>query len=379
MKIAYLSYPAFADCDFPLVRALRERGNEVLYYLIVTPFHCHSTLIDIDRLKEGYDIIPGNGYPELRQYDAYLDSASIRIVNFGGNAKGSVFRLWMKLHRELRKERPDVVQLTHFFPPHALYFYRTLRKKLYITIHDPVYHKGEYSRREAFLRKAGVSSMRGFVFLSHNEPLVSAFRDNYHIPERKIHYAALAPYDCLTVVPRAPQRHPGDFLFVGRISPYKGIDTLLAAMDILHRKRPEARLVIAGAGDFWFDMTPYRDNPGIEIIHRYVSIQELVALMDDTRYVVCPYVEGTQSGVIMSALALGKPVIATNVGNFASIIESDVNGLLVPPSDPAALAAAMDSALEPGRQEAFQKRIAVLDPHADWLRIADMYLNAYQS
>ncbi len=70
MRIAYISYPAFADCDFPLVRALREEGNEVLYYLIVTPFHCHSTLVDIDRLQEGYDIVPGSVYPELRQYDA---------------------------------------------------------------------------------------------------------------------------------------------------------------------------------------------------------------------------------------------------------------------------------------------------------------------
>lgn len=379
MRIAYLSYPAFADCDFPLVRALREQGNEVLYYLIITPFHCHSTLIDIDRLKEGYDIIPGNEYPELRQYDSYLDSASIQIVNFGGNAKGSVFRLWRKLHRELRKARPDVVQLTHFFPPHALYYYLTLRNKLYITIHDPVYHKGEYSRREAFLRKAGASSMRGFVFLSHNDRLIGAFKDSYHIPERKIHYAALAPYDCLTVVPRAPQRHPADFLFVGRISPYKGIDTLLAAMDILHRKHPEARLVVAGAGYFWFDTTPYQDRPGIEIINRYVSIQELVALMDDTRYVVCPYVEGTQSGVIMSALALGKPVLATEVGNFSSIIETGVNGMLVPPSDPDALAEAMEEALDPARQEAFQKQLSAADPHAAWQQIAKMYMQAYLS
>jgi glycosyltransferase involved in cell wall biosynthesis len=379
MRIAYISYPAFADCDFPLVRALREEGNEVLYYLIVTPFHCHSTLVDIDRLQEGYDIVPGSVYPELRQYDAYLDSASIRLVNFGGNEKGKVFRLWRKLHRELRKIRPDVIQLTHFFPPHALYYYLTFRSRLFITIHDPVYHAGEFSRRDAFLRKMGASSMRGFVFLSHNDRLTGVFREAYRIPAAKIHYAALAPYDCLQVVPRDPQTHDSDFLFIGRISPYKGIDTLLAAMDILSQKRSGAKLIIAGAGDFWFDISAYANRPDIELIHRFVSTSEMVALMADTRYVVCPYAEGTQSGVIMSALALGRPVIATEVGDFASIIEEGVNGMLVPPSDPAALAAAMDAALAPDRLAHFRQNFDVCDHDPEWRRIARMYEAAYQS
>ena len=379
MKIAYISYPAFADCDFPLIRALREQGNEVMYFLILTPFHCHSTLIDISSLRATYDIIPGDSYPELEQYNSYLDASSINIVNFGGNSKWECLRLWFKFHHALSKARPDIIQLTHFFPPYALYYYLTLRNKLFITIHDPVHHTGEYSRRDALLRKTGASAMRGIIFLSRNETLIKAFQERYHIPQRKIHYAALAPYDVLSAIPRDPARHPSDFLFIGRISQYKGIDTLLEAMTRLSSTRPKAKLIVAGAGDFWFDISRYENNPCIEIIHRFISPAELVAFIQDTRYVICPYTDGTQSGVIMSALAFGRPVIASNVGNFSSIIKNGVNGILVPPSDPVALAEAMDSALDPTRNSVIQKNLSGTDYSQDWRKIACMYSDAYRS
>lgn len=379
MRIAYISYPAFADCDFPLIRALREQGNEVMYFLILSPFHCHSTLVDISCLKATYDIIPGDSYPELEQYNSYLNASSINIVNFGGNSKWGRLRLWYKFHHALRMARPDAIQLTHFFPPYAIFYYLTFRNKLFITIHDPVHHTGEYSRRDVLLRKIGTSAMRGFVFLSRNDTLINAFKERYHIPQRKIHYAALAPYDVLSAIPRDQTKHPSDFLFIGRISQYKGIDTLLEAMTLLSDTRPKAKLIVAGAGDFWFDISNYKNNPCIEIIHRFITPGELVAFIQDTRYVICPYTDGTQSGVIMSALAFGRPVIASNVGNFSSIIKNGVNGILVPPSNPTALAEAMESALDPSKDSIIQESMSGTDFSQEWDMIARMYIDAYRS
>lgn len=378
MKIAYISYPAFADCDFPLVRALRELGNEVMYYMILSPFHCHSTLIDIPSLNTTFDIIPGNSYPELRQYDSYLDSSTINIVNFGGNSKRKRLHLWLKFHHQLRTTRPDIIQLTHFFPPYALFYYLTFRKKLFITIHDPVHHVGEYSRRDDILRRIGASAMQGFVLLSHNEALIKAFKEHYHIPDSKIHFAALAPYDILSVIPRDPAKHLSDFLFIGRISPYKGIDTLLEAISRLTEEKPNVKLIVAGAGDFWFDINRYKNNPSIEIINRFISPSELVSLIKDTQFVVCPYREGTQSGVIMSAIAFGCPVIASDVGNFSSIIKNGINGILVPPSDSIALAEAMGDALDPSKGGAIRKALSKTDFSKEWREIARIYSNAYR-
>ena len=221
--------------------------------------------------------------------------------------------------------------------------------------------------------------MRGFVFLSRNDTLINAFKERYHIPQRKIHYAALAPYDVLSAIPRDPAKHPSDFLFIGRISQYKGIDTLLDAMTRLSSTRPKAKLIVAGAGDFWFDISSYKNNPCIEIIHRFITPGELVAFIQDTRYVICPYTDGTQSGVIMSALAFGRPVIASNVGNFSSIIKNGVNGILVPPSNPAALAEAMDSALDPSKDSIIQENMSGTGFSQEWDMIARMYIDAYRS
>ena len=57
--------------------------------------------------------------------------------------------------------------------------------------------------------------------------------------------------------------------------------------------------------------------------------------------VVCPYRHATGSGIAADTLAHGRPVIGTRVDGLAEVVEDGVSGLLVPPGDEAALAAAM--------------------------------------
>lgn len=379
MRIAYISYPAFADCDYPLVRALREAGHQVNYFLLVSPFHCHSTLVDIQQLRPEYDIINGSCYQELQLFDNYLDSKSIQVVNFGGNAKKNVFSLWMKFHRELKCFRPDIVQLTHFFPPYSWYFYWSFRNRISMTVHDPIPHSGEVSARIEQQRKVWSKSIKAFILLSKNEPLVQEFQKRYSIPRERIHFAALAPYDCLQVVPQKHGQFPSDFLFVGRISPYKGLDILLQAHDSLSRKGLHTRLIIAGAGSFWFDPAPFEQKNDVTIINRFISTQELVSMIADTKYVVCPYTDGTQSGVIMSALALGKPVIATDVGNFATHIHNGENGFLVEPNDISGLAKIMESAIQPSTLKSLDDSVLSFDIRQAWRQIALHYIEAYRN
>ncbi len=55
--------------------------------------------------------------------------------------------------------------------------------------------------------------------------------------------------------------------------------------------------------------------------------------MQRAAVIVCPYTDATQSGVIMTAYALGKPIIATDVGGIPEIIDNGSTGILVPPRD----------------------------------------------
>ena len=377
MRIAYLSYPAFADCDFPLVAALRRAGHEVQYYLIVTPYHCHSTLVDIDSLDSDYAIVPASHYVELRKYDSYLDSASISLVNFGGRSRWRMIQLWGQLHKVLKAFRPDVIQMTHFLPPYAYYFYASFRGRMFMTMHDPIQHTGDELSWTERLRKAGMRWMSGFFLLSRNERQTAAFRERYCVPEEKIFHAALAAYETLRCVQGQGGIGTSDFLFIGRITPYKGVDILLAAMDKVLAVHPDTKLVVAGAGDFGFDTGRWADSQ-IEIVNRYIGVEELAARIRNAKYVVCPYREGTQSGVIMSALALGTPVVATRTGNFAEVVREGENGFLAAPSDVDDLAAVLERAIAPGVCERLRHNIHGKDTQRSWDAIAAMYCEAYR-
>jgi glycosyltransferase involved in cell wall biosynthesis len=137
-------------------------------------------------------------------------------------------------------------------------------------------------------------------------------------------------------------RFRGRVLFFGAISPYKGLGVLLSAMEIVRRSHPEVTLVVAGGGD----TTPYaaaleRLADSVECHLHRIDDGDVAALFLGVDYVVLPYIEASQSGVIPLAYSFGKPVVASAIGGIPEQVEDGVTGILVPPGDVHALAAAM--------------------------------------
>ena len=99
------------------------------------------------------------------------------------------------------------------------------------------------------------------------------------------------------------------------------------------------------------------------------------------KYVVCPYTDATQSGVVMTAFAFGKPVIATRVGGLEEVVSHERTGLLVPPGDARALADAMlllDG--DRSRLERFAGAISALEREGEysWDEIARKTAEVYR-
>lgn len=65
---------------------------------------------------------------------------------------------------------------------------------------------------------------------------------------------------------------------------------------------PNATLTIAGGGKMYFDITPYEKQDWVEVINRYVGMEELSGLLQNSALTVCPYTDATQSGVINDKL-----------------------------------------------------------------------------
>ena len=128
-------------------------------------------------------------------------------------------------------------------------------------------------------------------------------------------------------------------------------------MESVFETQENLKVIIAGKGDFYFDKTRYEANPKFMFINRFISNKELASLISNSIAVVCPYIDATQSGVVMSAYALNKPVIATNVGALPEMVDDGRTGFLVPPRDSKALADAIRKMLEPETAQQMSKHI----------------------
>lgn len=151
-------------------------------------------------------------------------------------------------------------------------------------------------------------------------------------------------------------------LFFGMIRKYKGLDVLLRAMaKVVFSVKCE--LIIAG--EFYEGEDKYRRlvedlslAPYIKIENRYVPNEEVTSLFDRADVLVLPYLTATQSAVAQISLSNALPVIASRTGGLTDVIRDDVNGLLVRPADPDALAAAILRYFEEGMGPKLAKRLS---------------------
>ncbi len=144
--------------------------------------------------------------------------------------------------------------------------------------------------------------------------------------------------------PASDEEH---ILFFGHWNRVKGLPVLMDAFDRLALERPKATLMIAGAANPQeVDVEAVKrwaaGHAGrVEIIDRYVPIEDVRPLFARARVVVTPYVAGYQSGIVHLAMTMGRAVVASDIGDFDSAVIDGETGLLVPPSDPAALASSL--------------------------------------
>jgi D-inositol-3-phosphate glycosyltransferase len=134
-------------------------------------------------------------------------------------------------------------------------------------------------------------------------------------------------------------------LFFGYIRRYKGLHMLLDAMNNLD---PALGIHLVVAGEFYDDEKGYREqiarlglSDSVTVRADYLPNEEVGLYVSAADAVILPYVSATQSGIAQIAYHFDTPVIATDVGGLAEVVRDGVTGLVVPPADPVALAAAI--------------------------------------
>jgi hypothetical protein len=133
--------------------------------------------------------------------------------------------------------------------------------------------------------------------------------------------------------------------YVGRLDPEKGINVLIAAFAEVASRHPQLKLVIAGKGGEKERLSQQASASGLAERTRflgYVRGAALEALYKVSDVLVCPSTYEPFGIVPLEGMINGLPVIASDVGGMAEIVEHERSGLKVPPSDARALAAALD-------------------------------------
>jgi hypothetical protein len=146
-----------------------------------------------------------------------------------------------------------------------------------------------------------------------------------------------------------PAPPPADpvVLYVGGLGPLRGLEVMREAFGMV--TTPGARLVLAGPGD------PREMPPGVEAIG-VVDHAEVPALLAAARVAWIPLqrhgnYDRAVPTKLVEAMAAGRPVVASDLGRMGAIVRAAGCGVVVPPDDPAAHAAALERLLSGGEAE----------------------------
>jgi len=194
------------------------------------------------------------------------------------------------------------------------------------------------------------------------------------------------------------KRHVGipcgdkNIMFAGRIEPLKGIDTLIRAMALIKQRYPdvmENTCVAIIGGDPWAD-TPDAEMARLQALRQDLGIHDIVVFLGAKDQDVLPYYYAAAEMVVMpshyesfgmvalEAMAMGRPVIASEVGGLAYLVQDGVNGYHVPSRDPEALAERMYELLSNGAcREAMGRDARRFAEQFDWAIIARRLVNVY--
>jgi glycosyltransferase involved in cell wall biosynthesis len=329
MRIALLDPPSFTPpYDHSLAAALARRGHDV--HLFAAP---------------GL-IVPAPEADGYMRHETFLTLSSrllrraprsrMRVLAKGVEYAPSVARSL----RRLARLSPDVVHVQWLGLPR--YDVRWLRRLVgtyptLLTAHDVL------ARRRWNARAWGEALGLVDRVVVHSDRAVHQLEE-LGVASRRLVRVTHPVFE-------APDGHrPTDpagatLLFFGLLRAYKGLDVLLHALPAIAHEIPAARLVVAGRA-----LEPVEPHQGlarelgvadrVEWRLGYVPADAVVDVFDAAALVVLPYRQLDSSGVLATALGLGRPAVVSDVGSLGAIVRQFGAGRVVPPEDPDALAAA---------------------------------------
>lgn len=311
---------------------------------------------------------------ESRRHDeddihSRLSEQCERVVTLPGgyHSKEAALLIAREFFRRKNYSRYDVFHIQITYDPRFLWL--AWRMRTVLTVHEPNPRIGQ--PEESGFRGIAKKGFRRLyrqladVIVVHTE---SGLRG---LTSRELRKAIVIPHG--VNIRHVDDSHDSNtILFFGRVADYKGIDTLLAAMEEVWRTRPDARLrILASPGDGLCGRDTAVLDPRIHATWYGYSKQDLDFALAEARAVCLPYLSASGSGVGAQALGSGTPIVASNLDGLRELV-AHVDLLVEPGSvnDLArALLAVLGTDYEPRR----------IDPQRTWPAVAEAHVAVYQA
>lgn len=173
-----------------------------------------------------------------------------------------------------------------------------------------------------------------------------------------------------------------NIVFVGRLERRKGLKYLLKAYQKVKQEIPDSRLIVVGPGDRArrkYEQWTKRKALADVVFVGYIPYAELPSYYQTAKVFCSPAIGRESFGIVLlEAMILGKPIVATNIEGYAGVVTHGKEGLLVPPKNSEALAQALISLLKDEKlREQLGAAGRVTAQEYRWERVAQKVVDYY--
>ena len=316
-----------------------------------------------------------------------LDKGFIRLgrsvpVPTGGSTARISLSIWLepRIKRLLKEESFDIIHLHEPLAPIIPLLILHLSQSVNVGTFHAFHGSGRIYWLSKYILRKWHNKLDGRIAVS--KPALgfvsSHFPGDYRVIPNGIEFERFSK-------PARPLREFQDgklnILFVGRLEKRKGLKYLLGAYAKLKWNHPNTRLIVVGPG-----------NPEPEA-YRFIAERNIedvvfvgsVSYEDLPRYyqaadIFCSPATGKESFgiVLLEAMAAGKPIVASNIEGYSSVMSHGQQGLLVPPKDEEALKESLETLLENSAlREEMGNRGSQEAPKYDWERVTAQIIEYY--